>query len=102
MKRPTGWRRRPGAGPLRASCATGLPRTATRFCTLLRASPTTSSSTATRCSYSYSKRPGPEKYADRTKAEITGANGAPFYVVLQEGLPADVYGTGGTDGEGTD
>lgn len=40
----------------------------------------------------------PEKYADRTKAEITGANGAPFYVVLQEGLPADVYGHGGNEG----
>lgn len=36
----------------------------------------------------------PDKYADRHKAELTGANGAPFYVVVGEGLPSDVYGTG--------
>lgn len=33
------------------------------------------------------------------RQEITGANGAPFYVVMQEGLPEDVYGYGGSDPE---
>lgn len=36
----------------------------------------------------------PDKYADRQKHEVTGKNGAPFVVVMQEDLPKDVYGDG--------